>query len=151
MERIIESRRLFRFIVLGLLLVALLGPWVFDIIHVPREFSCDFPWARVGGDFCGWPRPGILSVLGNIGWAFLLPVISSIALVWRGESRAWLIFHLLALILAGGILLATGLLRFPRLSWAAWGVLLYVATAAGALLLEAILQLARRSSSRLAN
>jgi hypothetical protein len=143
MDRIHENEHRFRAFVLGLLLVALLGPWVFDIIHVPGEFPCSAPWARVGGDFCGLPVPGIYSLLGT-GVVFLLPVLTTIALLWREGSRSWLIFHLVALILVSAYLLLTGLLRFPRLSWAAWGVLLYLAMAAGALLLEGVLLAARR-------
>jgi hypothetical protein len=144
MRWIHKNERLFRAILLGLLIIALIGPWVFDIIHIPAEFPCSDPWIRVGGDFCGEPRPGIYSVFGVIGLVYLLPVLSTSALLMRREDRAWLVFHLVALILAVGAILLTGLFSFPRRSWGAWGVWLYLASAAGALLLEGVLQAARR-------
>jgi hypothetical protein len=143
-----QNKRILRAIVLGLLMVALLGPWVFDIIHIPGEFPCSDPWIRVGGDFCGLPVPGIYSVLGFIGIFFLLPVISTTALLLRNDGRPWFMFHILALIMGMGLLLMSGLLRYPRLSWGAWGVWLYMVAAAGALILEVILLAARRSFSQ---
>jgi hypothetical protein len=143
-----QNKRILRAIVLGLLMVALLGPWVFDIIHIPEEFPCSDPWIRVGGDFCGLPVPGIYSVLGFIGIFFLLPVISTTALLLRNDGRPWFMFHILALIMGMGLLLMSGLLRYPRLSWGAWGVWLYMAAAAGALILEVVLLAARRSFSQ---
>jgi hypothetical protein len=140
MPQLHKNRRLLGAILLGLLLVAMLvGPWVFDVIHVPGEFSCTPPWVRVGGNFCGLPVPGIYTALGNIGLFFLLPLITSAAMLWRPGSRPLLIVHLLGLILVIAVLLYTGLLSYPRFSWAVWGVLLYLASAAGALLLEVLL------------
>jgi hypothetical protein len=143
-----QNKRILRFVVLGLLLVALLGPWVFDIIYIPGEFPCSDPWIRVGGDFCGLPVPGIYSVLGFIGVLFLLPVISTTALLLRNDSRPWFMFHILGLMMGMGLLLMTGLLRYPRLSWGAWGVWLYMTAAAGALILEVVLLTAQRSFSQ---
>jgi hypothetical protein len=39
---IIENKRLWRAALLGLLLIAIMGPWVFDIIHVPIKLSTFF-------------------------------------------------------------------------------------------------------------
>jgi hypothetical protein len=68
-------------------------------------------------------------------------------LLLRNDSRPWFMFHILGLMMGMGLLLMTGLLRYPRLSWGAWGVWLYMAAAAGALILEVILT-ARRSFSQ---
>jgi hypothetical protein len=52
---IIENKRLWRGIIVGLLLIALMGPWVFDIIHLPGEGPCSASWIRLAGNFCGEP------------------------------------------------------------------------------------------------
>ena len=40
------------------LLVAIMGPWTFDLIHVPSEYPCSAPFIRLEGDFCGTPMSG---------------------------------------------------------------------------------------------
>jgi hypothetical protein len=160
-----DKKRLLRAMMLGLLLIALMGPWVFDIIHVPREFPCSAPWIRLVDDFCGEPLSGIWILSGITGmvaslfagapvlsWVLqsfmfpvplLLPIISASVLLLRGERVALLVFHSLALILSITTVLLTGLLSYPHFSWIVWGVWLYVGSAAGALILEGVL-LARR-------
>lgn len=44
---------------LGLLLVAMMGPWTYDRINVPSRYSCAYPYVRLDGDFCGIPYRGI--------------------------------------------------------------------------------------------
>jgi hypothetical protein len=54
-----EYKKVWRVAVLVLLLVAIMGPWTFDRIHVPSEYSCSSPYIRLEGDFCGIPLRGI--------------------------------------------------------------------------------------------
>jgi hypothetical protein len=52
--------------ILALLIVAMLGPWTFDLLHVPAQYACDEPSVRLYGDFCGYP----LSGFGAFVWIF---------------------------------------------------------------------------------
>ncbi len=54
-----QDNRFWRVILLVLLLVAFLGPWGFEEIHVPAEYPCNAPFVRLEGDFCGQPISGI--------------------------------------------------------------------------------------------
>ena len=45
---------------LALLVGAMLGPWIFDLINVPAQYPCDF---RLVGDFCGVLLSGFWSFL----------------------------------------------------------------------------------------
>jgi len=54
-----EHKNVWRVAVLVLLLVAIMGPWAFDRIYVPSEYSCSAPFVRLEGDFCGVPLGGI--------------------------------------------------------------------------------------------
>lgn len=47
-----------RVVILVLLLVAIWGPWTFDLIVVPSEYSCSPPFIRLEGDYCGEPMSG---------------------------------------------------------------------------------------------
>jgi hypothetical protein len=51
----------------GIMCVGLLGPWAYDLINVPAEFTCNAPNVRLEGDYCGMPLSGILIFGGMIG------------------------------------------------------------------------------------
>jgi hypothetical protein len=62
MSRLNEYRRVWRVAVLVLLLVAITGPWTFEVVWVPSEppFSpCSAPYIRLDDDFCGAPQSGV--------------------------------------------------------------------------------------------
>jgi hypothetical protein len=59
MSWINEHKSVGRVAVLMLLLVAMMGPWTFDLINVPAEYPCSAPNIRLDDDFCGTPLPGI--------------------------------------------------------------------------------------------
>jgi hypothetical protein len=127
-----EHRRIWRTSALLLLVVALIGPWAFDRIHVPAEYPCSPPNFRIEGDFCGVPISGeriFASVLGYFGskaaalitgarsfsdaarellFSFrllllFLPFFTTLFLILRGER--WQIFH----VVACGLAAVTGL------------------------------------------
>jgi hypothetical protein len=50
-----KHKRLWRTAALPLLIIALTGPWSFDLINVPAEYPCSLPNYRLEGDFCGIP------------------------------------------------------------------------------------------------
>jgi hypothetical protein len=51
--------RVWRIVLLGLMLVAFLGPWTFDLIWVPSDHFCYALYIRLDDDYCGIPLSGI--------------------------------------------------------------------------------------------
>lgn len=70
-----------RVAILLALLVAIMGPWTFDRIHVPAEYSCSAPFIRLEGDFCGVPMSGIRI----FSW-MIVGVIGMVAVLVTGET-----------------------------------------------------------------
>jgi len=176
MSWINKHRKIFRVTILALLVVAIMGPWLFDVIYVPAEYTCHAPYLRVNERLCGVPLPGIrfLSwmvpgfiytgralVTGPIpvsDWGcefifslllflILLPFFSNLLLILRAEHRRLQFFNVVALSLALGVCLLFGLTNYPKLSWVLWGLWLYSAVAAAALILEILGIQAGKSTS----
>jgi len=172
-----EHKTAWRVAVLIVLLVAMMGPWTFDLIHVPAEFPCSAPFIRLEGDFCGTPLSGIwilwaivsefinmvvglvTGAMGFIEWARLflvslflfllvLPFFSTLLSILRRDRRRRQVFNVVAWGLAAGIGLLIGLSRYPKLYWALWGIWLYIGLAAGALILEVLALVAGRRPSQ---
>ena len=120
-----RSRRVLGLVVLALLLLASLGPWGFDLINVPAQYSCTAPFIRLKGDFCGEPvsaMQGLSALLGefislvvgtvtgrvafiDLGHIFLgilyaliilLPITSALLWTFTGHQQRQSIFHLAA-------------------------------------------------------
>ena len=168
MDWIAEHARVWRSVALLSLLVALvIGPWVYDEISVPAEYPCEAPFVRLEGDFCGVPLHGtwmvfalggqfISTITGLVtgklalaksgrqlaislaGFLVLLPVVSTLLMIYRGDRRWLKIFHIVILCLAGGLMLwafsAAFVLRTSRL----WGPWLYLASVMVLLILEGV-------------
>jgi hypothetical protein len=159
-----EHKTAWRVAALIVLVVAIMGPWFFDQIHVPAEYPCSF---RLEGDFCGMPTSGTYLLLGAVGELFcrsrdllsgamglgewarvfviglllslpVLPFFSTLLLVLRGDRRRRQVFNIVAWGLAVGVGLVIGLSRYPKLYWALWGIWLYTGLAASALILEVL-------------
>jgi hypothetical protein len=127
-----ENIQYFRIILLALLVVAIIGPWTYDLIHVPAEYPCSAPFVRLEGDFCGAPALAITSVFGVvagmplIAWEFLtggmglasltsmvfpltlifllvLPFLTTLLLFRNQDSRSRRLFHIVGLTLVAGL------------------------------------------------
>jgi hypothetical protein len=163
-----ENKQKLRMVILILMVLAFLGPWVIgDLINVPAQYSC-YPYIRLEGDFCGMPITGIqipFQILVGIlslstgpvtgttdfaGWwrvflisllciALFIHLINAICLTQRGDRPRLHKFHLritgLVLILA----LILGILNYLRVSYALWGIWLYIGCLISILILEGIL------------
>jgi len=166
-----EHHRVWRIAILVLLLVAFLGPWTFDRIYVPSEYTCSAPNIRLDGDFCGIPLSGIqvffwLSsglIAGLVTGEFvnserirefllislilllpLLPILSTLLLILRGDHPRRQVFTIISWALAIGMGLFWGLNNYPKLFWIVWGIWLYIALAISALILEILVILSNR-------
>ena len=69
-----EHKRFWHVASLALLLLALIGPWTYDVIHVPAKYSCSPPNIRLEGDYCGMPLSGMQVIF------FLLEAFTSISI-----------------------------------------------------------------------
>ena len=162
MSWINEHKHIWRIVFLTWLVIAISGPWFFDLTWVPPTYTCSAPHIRLDGNYCGLPislfsfLPTISRDLTNLAtrlftgavdlWGLLfgtfllllvLPFLSIITLIWRGDRQNWRAFHIVVLGLAVAASVFAGLLNFPRLHPALWGAWLYAILAAGMLLLEA--------------
>ncbi|HQU37277.1 MAG TPA: hypothetical protein PLR65_11905 [Anaerolineales bacterium] len=123
-----------------LFVVALLGPWTFDVINVPAEYECSEPFIRLSGDFCGMPMSGFqflwLWIVIGLSIPFLLPFFTTLLLLWKKDARRLRTIHLiawaLALILA--LVIFIGQTNDPIIRL--WGLWLYILLAVGAILIE---------------
>lgn len=64
---------MWRVAIITLLLVAIIGPWWYDLINVPSQYTCSSPFIRLKGDYCGMPMSGI--------WIFVMVATRPIELV----------------------------------------------------------------------
>jgi hypothetical protein len=176
MSWIVEHKRILRAAVLVLLLLAMMGPWAFDLINVPAGYACSAPFIRLDDNFCGTPLSGLWLfrplvaefVSASAGvlsgamlfreWArgilfallqslLLLPFLSTLLLVLRGDRRWLQVFNLVAWALAAGVGLLIGLYSFPRWYWGLWGIWLYFGLVAGVLVMEIVILFASRRSA----
>lgn len=165
MTEINEYKAGWRKIFLVLLLVALIGPWYFDRVHVPPAYPCS-SGIRLDEDFCGLPGSGLwivpfafggvfnvarelIASSGDTSWLMvlsgflplliLLPFFSLLLAMWRPQNRRGQIFHM---IIVGVAAVSTGLFlslpSFSRLHWALWGPWFYLCLALSMLLLESL-------------
>ena len=177
MNWINRNSRGLRFVFLGLLLVAIIGPWGYDRINVPAQYPCQAPNIRLEGDFCGSPLSGlwiftalVTSLAGFIGDGFtgtainidfrqllftivyllalILPILSTFLILRHEDRRRRQAFHMLAWGLAVGLWLYIGLLYIPSYYWRLWGLWLFIATATIALILEIVTLVARKNAPR---
>lgn len=134
MSLILEKEGFLRKMILALFVLAMLGPWSFDLLHVPAPFPCGGVSVRLAGDFCGYPVMGfggvimifssIFGILGALvrgNAAFMLPEltallimslvfipsVSTLLLILKERSRGFKIVNLIFWSLGG---LAAGLM-----------------------------------------
>jgi hypothetical protein len=167
MSWLTDRKRVWRVILLALLAISILGPWGFDVIHVPAEFPCSAPHVRLSGDFCGLPLslswhlsmlisgltymitaeftisfvPSMLLNLVVVGLP-LLPLLSCAVMILRENGRRLHSVHLvlMGLALVGVSLNALLMGLAGRLHWTLWGLWLYLSTLVLLLALEIMLR-----------
>jgi hypothetical protein len=162
---ILKHHRIWRISTLVLLLVSFLGPWTFDLIHVPSEYMCSDPYLRISDDFCGIPLSGVWLyrwmarglIYASIGllagelttaaWMrefifsllislSLLPFFTTLLLLLLGCKPRRQVFSMIAWVFAIGFSLFWGLNNYPKFFWAVWGIWLYTGLALSALIME---------------
>ncbi|HMS01246.1 MAG TPA: hypothetical protein PKE62_18530 [Anaerolineales bacterium] len=120
--------------VLLLLILALLGPWMFDQINVPAEYDCSAPFIRLNGDFCGLPISGL-----RFFWLSILPLIpffTTLFLLWKKNARRFRTVHLVAWVLALILALAAFIAQINDPIIRLWGLWFYILLAVSAILIE---------------
>jgi hypothetical protein len=161
MATLIEKKRTWRAAALILLVIAILGPWAYERLHVPAQYDCAGPSVRLEGDFCGLPfsllkglamlfvsllgilsgdiaisRDPLILTLALMPLVLIMPMFTNLYLLWRNQQVRWQVFNVtawgLAAITAGVFLSLSGL----RLAAPPWGVLLYIVVALSVLALE---------------
>ena len=157
-----KHKRTWRMSLMVLLLLAAVGPWYIDEIHVPAEYECRNA-IRLEGDFCGVPLPGIriipgfpigmfisavrlltgetafwqgvLELVGTCFFTlFFLPIFSSLLLSVKEGSQRWRQFHFAVLCFAVALGALYVISSFSRS--ALWGFWLYIGALVCALVLE---------------
>jgi len=122
----VEHKKILRGAILLLLIVAMFGPWTYDRVNVPAQYTCSPPNVRLYGDFCGVPLTGIQvfglyivglfymfieMIKGTFGGRFrelliviyalpLFPFLTTLLLIWRKETRRLRTINLVVWILA---------------------------------------------------
>jgi hypothetical protein len=128
-----EKEGFWRKMVLALFALAMLGPWSFDLLHVPAQYPCGGVTVRLAGDFCGFPVTGfqglimvsfaVFRILGGLVGGnvvllpefyslivlllLFLPSISTVILILKERSRGFKIMNLIFWVLGA---LAAGLM-----------------------------------------
>jgi hypothetical protein len=170
-----KYKKIARMALLILLVISMLGTWMFDLINVPAEYICDKPFIRLYGDFCGLPLSGfqyfglfvggffqMLIFLMNGGFIYqprellvgsllliLLPFFTTLLSLWKKETRRLPTINLFTWILA----LIPTLIMFILLAvqrsgyiFRLWGLWLYILTAVSAIIFESVIQRWERKS-----
>lgn len=151
-----NHRTVMRLCVLAMLIVALLGPWVYEALSVPDEYPCGPSLVRIRPGFCGDPMSGLViigyyglnffSVLGSLisgarpfaeagrelltvlAFLPLLPILSSVLFIARSGKRSFQVFHWTALVLLAGLMAWFIRAEVPSVvSLRTWGPWLYLA------------------------
>lgn len=166
----VRYKNILRLVILVLFIISLLGPWMYDLIHVPAQYECEKPFVRLEGDFCGMPMPGIQflewfaggffytvfelvkgtftgrfrELIVGLSLLILLPFVTTTLLLWKREApRLWTI-NLVAWILALILTLTVFILQIRDQSFRLWGLWLYILVTLGAFIFE-ILTLKRKT------
>ncbi len=159
---ITQNISIFRAGVLILFIVALLGPWTFDVINVPAEYECSAPFIRLNGDFCGIAMSGFqffglwvggfffmlfeliageftghaLEFLIGLSILFLIPFFTTLFLLWKKDARRLYKVHRIAWALALILALVAFIPQINDPIIRLWGIWLYILLAVGAILIE---------------
>jgi len=165
---ILTHKDTIRWVLLAFFIISLLGPWVFDLINVPAEYTCSPPNVRLYGDFCGVPLSGFFIFSMIIGGFFsiisslatgtfagrarellimllyllmILPFFTTIPFFWKKETRLLRTFNLVAWTLA---LIITLIFFFLAIQHSGrglqlWGIWLYAITVISAITMEMLI------------
>lgn len=131
MDWISRHKTALRLAVFFLLLIGLLGPWIYEPLLVPNNAKCLLPAVRIRPGICGQPMSGLF-VMSYFGAGFftvlgaliggsrsfaaagrelamalvflpLIPLFSSLLLIWQSRKRVLQAFHWTALVLSTGL------------------------------------------------
>jgi len=163
--RFVEHKNIFHLSILTLLIISMVGPWMFDRIFVPAEYTCSPPNIRLHGDFCGVPVSGV-QFFGLFAGGFfymlfevirgtfasrsrellvglfvlpIIPIFTTLLSIWKKETHRLRTINLVAWILALLLTLTLFILQITNQGIRLWGLWLYILVAVSAVVLETIL------------
>ena len=126
MSSIVEHKVLFRKLVIAMFIISMLGPWAFDLLNVPAQFSCGYPNVRLNGDFCGAPTSGFGGLIWTVGGFFsiLNDLINGSIVARIPEAIALVSMWLVVLPFFSTLLLIrkTNSQRLQIINLTAWGI-----------------------------
>jgi len=170
MSHLDANRNIVRVAILALLIISLLGPWMFDLINVPAEYPCDEPFVRLEGDFCGYPLSGFFalymfssglfhSLVRLVSGTFtgqareflmglyllpILPFLTTVLLIWKKETPSLRTINLVAWILALIPTLTIFIFQIKDQAFRLWGPWLYILAAVSAVIVEILIRVGER-------
>ena len=125
MSWINKHRRVWGFVILALLLMAVMGPWGFDVINVPAQYSCSAPFIRLKGDFCGESVSGVRGLSALLGALIVGTVTGRVAFIDLGHIFLGILYVLIALlpVISAVLWISTGRHQHQSIfHLAAWGL-----------------------------
>lgn len=124
MSWINENRNFIRVAAWLLFLLALIGPWTFDLINVPAEYACGKPFIRLEGDFCGYPMSGFqFFMYFGIGFFHILAELITGTFSGRGRElfMALFLLPLVPLFSTPILIIKKNSYRLQTINLIAWG------------------------------
>lgn len=98
MEWLVNKKIVWRGLLLLLFFLAMAGPWMFDRIWVPAEYTCSAPFVRLDENFCGSPLSGfwLVNLLMGVLWGLRELLMGRMSFAgWVKEAPAGLVFLIL--------------------------------------------------------
>jgi hypothetical protein len=162
-----EHKQIWRWSLLILLILAIIGPWGFDQVNVPAEYDGGPTHIRLEGDFCGSPISGIQGLSWMFVWFFnasfrlftgeiklnqvlqsfgfmvavillLLPIFNLLFILIRGARPRFHQYHLAVCAVTFCLVLTLGIVNYLSFFYVLWGIWLYILSLATILILEGI-------------
>ena len=158
----VEHKNILRFTTLIVFVITMFGPWMFDRISVPAEYTCDLPNIRLNDDFCGLPLSGfqflvwfaggffyiifelirgvfsgpLREMMSGLSLLLLLPSFTTILLLLGKGSRRLRTINLVLWTLAFLLSLTVFILQIKDQVMQLWGLWLYIILVISALIFE---------------
>lgn len=110
--------RLVRLVGIALVILALVGPWVYEQLYVPSEFECQYPIIRLDEDFCGSPIQGFWFITELVNVVISLVNHTSPDILGAKEIGSLLLWFVGILVIIAPAISQILRLKSRRIRWA---------------------------------